>query len=86
MAVAAVANRYAIFAGGIGCPGNDCARVEVFDVVLDKWFTPKRNLTMPRQYLMGAGGKDLAVFVGGINNTHQSTTATDFLALSNLIT
>ena len=41
MAVAAVANRYDIFAGGIGCPGNNCARVEVFAVVLDKWFTPK---------------------------------------------
>ena len=72
MAVAAVAHRYVFFAGEIGCPGNDChgdcAPVEVFDVVLDKWFTPRRNLTMPRQYLMGAAGNDLAVLVGG---THQ---------------
>jgi len=84
MATASVGGRYALFAGGIGCPGNDCATVEIYDEKTDQWYLTRRNLTMARQYLMGAGGKHLAIFAGGINNTHNSTSTTDFFTLSDI--
>ena len=76
--------RFALFAGGIGCPGNDCNVVEAFDDVEERWFMVKKNLTVSRSYLMGAGVGPVAAFAGGSNDKKVSVTTTDFITLEEL--
>jgi hypothetical protein len=85
-AASACGGRVALFAGGVGCPGNDCATVEMFDDASGTWSLSNTSLSVARQYAMGAGfpdprSQDLAVFAGGLNASHNSTAVVDFVSV-----
>ena len=84
MASAVIGERFAVFAGGIGCPGNDCDTIEVFDDEHERWFLPKIRLAVKRQYLMGAGVGSVAAFAGGSNDSKVSVSTTDFVTVEDL--
>lgn len=73
--------RYAVFAGGVGCPGNECAAVEVWDSGANVWGPAPTNLTVARQYAMAASVGRLVVVAGGLDRAGNSSAAVDFVEL-----
>lgn len=80
MAVATLDNgHFALFAGGIGCPGNVCDIIEIYDDLKGKWFIANKTLSVAREYLFGAGTTTVAAFAGGSNKTKNNVAVVDFI-------
>ena len=76
--------RFALFSGGVGCPGNECGTTECYDDVTGEWFLVHPPLGIPRQYAMAASQHGVAIIAGGLNRSKLSTAAVDLYTYDEL--